>query len=105
MTQLTEIQRQSGTEESQGRIQASSQPSSRLRDQNLANSGIRIGSDYWVSGNGSQNAPVLATRINLFWGLGCKAMTAFMDESWGQETDILIARKPILCIWHIVADV
>jgi PRTRC genetic system ThiF family protein len=33
---------------------------------------------------------VLATRINLFWGLGWKAMTAFMDESWGQETDILI---------------
>jgi hypothetical protein len=35
------------TEESQGRIH-SSQPSSRLRDQNLANSGIRIGSDCWV---------------------------------------------------------
>jgi len=39
--------RQSGTEESQGRINPS-QPSSRLRDQNLANSGIRIGSDCWV---------------------------------------------------------
>jgi len=33
---------------------------------------------------------VLATRINLFWGLGWKGVTAFMDESWTHETDILI---------------
>lgn len=39
---------------------------------------------------GLYKSTVLATRINLFWGLGWKAMTAFMDESWGQETDILI---------------
>ncbi len=39
---------------------------------------------------GLHKATVLATRINLFWGLGWKAMTTFMDESWGHETDILI---------------
>src|ERR1700739_1482631 len=39
---------------------------------------------------GLYKSTVLATRINLFWGLGWKAMTAFMDESWAQETDILI---------------
>ena len=39
---------------------------------------------------GLYKSTVLATRINLFWGLGWKAMTVFMDESWGHETDILI---------------
>ncbi len=39
---------------------------------------------------GLHKSTVLATRINLFWGLGWKAMTTFMDESWGHETDILI---------------
>ena len=39
---------------------------------------------------GLYKSTVLATRINLFWGLGWEGMPAFMDESWGQETDILI---------------
>lgn len=39
---------------------------------------------------GRHKSTVLATRINLFWGFGWKGMTAFMDESWGHETDILI---------------
>ena len=39
---------------------------------------------------GLYKSTVLATRINLFWGLGWKAMPAFMDESYGHETDILI---------------
>ena len=39
---------------------------------------------------GLYKSTVLATRINLCWGLGWKAMPAFMDESYGQETDILI---------------
>jgi PRTRC genetic system ThiF family protein len=39
---------------------------------------------------GLYKSTVLATRINLFWGLGWKGMTAFMDESWGHETDILV---------------
>jgi PRTRC genetic system ThiF family protein len=39
---------------------------------------------------GLYKSTVLATRINLFWGLGWKGITAFMDESWGHETDILI---------------
>jgi PRTRC genetic system ThiF family protein len=39
---------------------------------------------------GLYKSTVLATRINLFWGLGWKAMTAFMDEGWGHETDILV---------------
>ena len=39
---------------------------------------------------GLHKATVLATRINLFWGLGWKAVPHFVDESWGHETDILI---------------
>lgn len=39
---------------------------------------------------GLYKSAVVATRINLFWGLGWKGMTAFVDESWGHETDILI---------------
>lgn len=39
---------------------------------------------------GQYKSTVLATRINLFWGLGWKGITGFMDESWGRETDILI---------------
>lgn len=39
---------------------------------------------------GLYKSTVLATRINLFWGLGWKSLPAFMDESYGQETDILI---------------
>jgi PRTRC genetic system ThiF family protein len=39
---------------------------------------------------GLHKATVLATRINLFWGLGWKGMPHFVDETWGHETDILI---------------
>lgn len=39
---------------------------------------------------GLYKATVLATRINLFWGLGWKASPHFLDESWHEETDILI---------------
>ena len=39
---------------------------------------------------GLHKATVLATRINLFWGLGWKGVPHFVDESWGHETDILI---------------
>ncbi|HEV2398755.1 MAG TPA: PRTRC system ThiF family protein [Candidatus Sulfotelmatobacter sp.] len=39
---------------------------------------------------GLYKSAVLATRINLFWGFGWKGRTAFIDESWGHETDILI---------------
>ena len=39
---------------------------------------------------GLYKSTVLATRINLFWGLGWKGVSAFLDESWGHETDILI---------------
>jgi PRTRC genetic system ThiF family protein len=34
---------------------------------------------------------VLATRINLFYGLGWKAHTEFLDEHWRNETDILVS--------------
>jgi PRTRC genetic system ThiF family protein len=33
----------------------------------------------------------LATRINLFYGLGWKAHTEFLDEHWRNETDILVS--------------
>src|SRR5258708_38490561 len=39
---------------------------------------------------GLYKSTVLTTRINLFWGLGWKGVPHFVDESWGQETDILI---------------
>ena len=38
---------------------------------------------------GLYKATVLATRINLFWGLGWKGEPHFVDEGWGHETDIL----------------
>jgi len=34
---------------------------------------------------------VLATRINLFYGLGWRAYPRFIDESWRDETDILVS--------------
>lgn len=34
---------------------------------------------------------VLATRINLFYGLGWKAQTEFLNETWRDETDILVS--------------
>jgi len=39
---------------------------------------------------GLHKAIVLATRINLFWGLTWKAMPCFVEEGWREETDILI---------------
>jgi PRTRC genetic system ThiF family protein len=39
---------------------------------------------------GLHKATVLATRINLFWGLGWRGVPQFIDERWGHETDILI---------------
>ncbi|MGH9567223.1 MAG: PRTRC system ThiF family protein [Candidatus Angelobacter sp.] len=39
---------------------------------------------------GLYKATVLATRINLFWGLGWKGAPEFLDESWREETDVLI---------------
>src|SRR5579859_8133202 len=35
---------------------------------------------------GLYKATVLATRINLFWGLNWKAAPHFLDESWREET-------------------
>jgi len=32
----------------------------------------------------------LATRINMFWGLGWKSSPQFLDASWQEETDIVI---------------
>lgn len=34
---------------------------------------------------------VLATRINLFYGLGWRAYPRFIDEGWRDETDILVS--------------
>ena len=39
---------------------------------------------------GLHKATVLATRLNLFWGLGWRGIPELMDESWREETDILI---------------
>jgi PRTRC genetic system ThiF family protein len=45
---------------------------------------------FSVSEIGLYKATVLATRINLFWGLGWKATPHFLDEGWRGEMDILI---------------
>src|SRR5229473_5142476 len=39
---------------------------------------------------GLHKATVLATRINLFWGLGWRGTPQFLDEGWHGETDIVI---------------
>jgi PRTRC genetic system ThiF family protein len=39
---------------------------------------------------GLHKATVLATRINLFWGLGWKGEPEFLEEGWSEETDIVI---------------
>jgi PRTRC genetic system ThiF family protein len=39
---------------------------------------------------GLYKATVLATRINLFWGLGWQGAPRFLDERWNEETDLLI---------------
>src|SRR5258707_4398304 len=45
---------------------------------------------FSVSEIGLYKATVLATRINLFWGLGWKGAPHFLDEGWPGETHILI---------------
>jgi PRTRC genetic system ThiF family protein len=39
---------------------------------------------------GLYKATVLATRINLFWGLCWQGVPEFLDEGWRRETDVLI---------------
>jgi len=39
---------------------------------------------------GLYKATVLATRINLFWGLDWEGVPEFIDEGWRVETDILM---------------
>ncbi len=45
---------------------------------------------FSVSEIGLYKATVLASRINLFWGLGWKGSPYFVDETWRGETDIVI---------------
>lgn len=45
---------------------------------------------FSVSEIGLYKATVIATRINLFWGLGWKSSPYFLDEGWRGETDIVI---------------
>lgn len=39
---------------------------------------------------GLYKASVLASRINLFWGLGWRGAPAFLDERWNDGTDLVI---------------
>lgn len=39
---------------------------------------------------GLYKSTVLATRINLFWGLAWRGVPEFVDEGWREETDLLI---------------
>jgi PRTRC genetic system ThiF family protein len=39
---------------------------------------------------GLYKSTVLATRINLFWGLAWRGVPEFLDEAWREETDLLI---------------
>ena len=45
---------------------------------------------FSVSEIGLYKATVLASRINLFWGLAWKGSPYFLDEAWRGETDIVI---------------
>jgi len=45
---------------------------------------------FSVSDVGLHKVIVLANRINLFWGFSWKAVPQFLDESWREQTDILI---------------
>lgn len=39
---------------------------------------------------GLYKATVLATRVNLFWGLGWRGVPECLEETWREETDLLI---------------
>ena len=66
---------------------------------------------------GLYKATVLASRINLFWGLGWRGAPAFLDERWDDETDVvigcvdsrksraLIARSPLCGGCHYWLDI
>jgi PRTRC genetic system ThiF family protein len=45
---------------------------------------------FSLSDIGLHKVIVLANRINLFWGFSWKAVPRFLDESWQEQTDILI---------------
>jgi sulfur-carrier protein adenylyltransferase/sulfurtransferase len=45
---------------------------------------------FSISEIGLYKATVLATRINLFWGLGWESSPHFLDEGWRGATDIVI---------------
>src|ERR1700694_4809652 len=45
---------------------------------------------FSVSEIGLYKATVLASRINLFWGLDWRGAPCFMDETWREESDVLI---------------
>jgi PRTRC genetic system ThiF family protein len=45
---------------------------------------------FSVSEIGLYKSTVLASRINLFWGVAWKASPHFLDETWRGETDIVI---------------
>lgn len=45
---------------------------------------------FSISEVGLYKATVLASRINLFWGLGWRGAPRFLDETWNDQTDILI---------------
>lgn len=45
---------------------------------------------FSISEVGLYKSTVLATRINLFWGLGWVGVPEFLDEGWDKQTDIII---------------
>jgi PRTRC genetic system ThiF family protein len=45
---------------------------------------------FSVSDIGLHKVIVLTNRINLFWGFNWKAVPHFLDETWREETDVLI---------------
>jgi PRTRC genetic system ThiF family protein len=45
---------------------------------------------FSVSEVGLYKSTVLASRINLFWGLAWRGVPQFVDETWSDQTDILI---------------
>ena len=61
-----------------------------LVDDDIVSHSNCVRQPFSVSDIGLHKVIVLANRINLFWGFNWKAVPHFLDETWREETDVLI---------------
>jgi PRTRC genetic system ThiF family protein len=59
---------------------------------------------FSISEVGLYKSTVLATRINLFWGLDWRGTPEYLDETWRMDTDILIACVDSRTARHTIAS-